>query len=184
MIIEESKAVGAKVLFFRENKAYALPGPGGNAASNVKPDADDVGWVNIGRIEAWEPSMLADDEVDVYDSETGHLDLADSIPVKQALQYKFTTNVLTALAVGLFFRTANELAAADYQFTPMVGIPPRGWLKIVNKDHASVVILAADLWGRIKVTGGMKGGNGELVKPEFMFKMFKNALNTMALGTP
>lgn len=182
MIIEESKAIGAKVWFFREGKEFLLP-EAGTASKTSRPDADDAGWVNIGRIEAWEPTMLADDEVDIYDSETGRLDLADSIPVKHALQYKFVTNEMTALAVGLFFRTADELAAGDYQFTPMEGIPPRGWLKLVNKDQGSVVVLAADIWGRIKVTGGMKGGNGEIVKPEFMFKMFKNNLNTMALGT-
>ncbi|HYG98861.1 MAG TPA: hypothetical protein VD837_06990 [Terriglobales bacterium] len=182
MIIEESKAVGAQAWFFREGKEFTEP-EAGTAGIDDVPGADDDGWVSIGRIEAWEPSLLADEEQDVYDSSTGRLDLADSIPVKQALQYKFTTNVVTALAVGLFFRTASELSASDYQFNPLGGVPPRGWLKVQNYDHNSTLILAADLWGRIKVSGGMKGGNGELVKPEFMFKVFKNALNTMALGT-
>lgn len=182
MIIEESKAVGAQVWFCREGKAFTSPSSGTAGVAAI-PDADDDAWVSIGRIEAWENSFLADDEVDVYDSSVGRLDLADSIPVKQALQFKFTTNVITALAVGLFFRTSAELAADDFQFNPLSGVSPRGWLKIQNYDHNSDLILAADIWGRVKVSGGFKGGNGELVKPEFMFKMFKNALNTMALGT-
>jgi hypothetical protein len=183
MIIEESKAVGAQVWFAREGKAFTLPAPGTVGLAAI-PGPTDNAWISIGRIEAWEPTMLADEEQDVYDSATGLLALADSIPTKQALQYKFTTNMVTALAIGLFYRSAAELTAASYQFNPLAGVSPRGFLKVQNYDHNASLILSADLWGRVKVTGGMKGGNGELVKPEFMFKMFKNTLNTMALGTP
>jgi len=182
MIIEESKAVGAQVWVAREGKAYAAPAPGGNVGSANKPDANDASWVTIGRIEQWDSSMKTDEMQDVYDSSTGLLNLADSIPTKQAMMLKFTTNVVTGLAIGLFFRTQNELTAASGQFNPLTGVSPRAWLKMQNYDHNGVLVLSADFWVRLVLSGGIKGGNGELVKPEFTAHVLKNTLNTMMLG--
>ena len=181
MIIEEAKALGASVLFFPEGRAVAA---GGVCGSGAIPDPNDPGWVDFKSVEKWEGSRSDVKDYKVKDSTIGRVVLLDELELAGDIQYAFTVNVLVAFIIGIFFRVSAPLTAASYQFNPDTGVSPRGWLMMDNRDQAGTLILAANLWGKLKYTGKLTGGAGEIIKPEVTFMQFKNALNTMALGTP
>lgn len=174
-------ALGAHAFFFREGDAFTLPGPGGNAAADAKPDADDDGWIDVGTIESFEDSIADEDEKKVYRPAPGHLVVKDVITTKQGMEFKFTSNELGPLALEAFYRTTQKLDGTSTQFNPLSGVPRKGWLKLQRYDHEDNLVLVADLWVRLKVTGGMKGGNGDLVMPEFSAYLLYSALNTAAI---
>lgn len=180
MIIEQAMALGASVLIFPEGNAVQA---GGVCSSAAIPDPNDPGWIDLQRVESWE-GMRKDQKYEaVKDSSIGKLALADEVEVDGYTEYKFTTNVVLGFLIGLFFRSAAPLTANSYQFNPDAGIAPRAWMILDNRDQGGNLILAVNAWGRIKCDAGFKGGAGALVKPELMFTQYKNALNTMALGT-
>jgi hypothetical protein len=180
MIIEEAKALGATLLYFPEGKLDA----GAVACSSVHmPDPEDPGWVDFKSVETWEASRQNAADVPLYDSSIGRKVLLDELELGGDLQYKFTTNVLIAYVIGLFFRSAAPLDANSFQFNPDQLTSPRGWMILDNKDQDGTLILAANLWGKMKYTGTIKGGAGSIVIPEVTFMQFKNDLNTMSLGT-
>lgn len=180
MIIEEAKALGASILFFPEGKAVQA---GGVCNSGAIPDPNDPGWVDFVRVESWEATRKDTKYQQVKDSTTGKLVLADEVETDGYTEYKFTSNIVLGFFVGLFFRSATALTGNSLQFNPDAGIAPRGWIIIANRDQGGALILSANLWGRMKFDGPLKGGGGDLVKPEVMFTQLKNALNTMSLGT-
>jgi hypothetical protein len=180
MIIEETKALGAVVLFFPEGKNDE----GDVACSETHmPDPDDAGWVDLKSIEAWEGSRQNPTDVKIYDSRIGRKVLKDELELGGDIEYKFTTNFLTAFATGLFFRSAAPLTPNSFQFNPDQKTSPRGWMIMNNRDQDGTQILAANWWGKMKFTGTLKGGAGEVIKPELTFMLFQNDLNTQALGT-
>ena len=182
MIIEESKALGAAILFFPAGKAVQA---GGVCGPNAIPDPNDPGWVDFIRVEAWEGQRKGVKYEPVEDGTTGSVVLADEIETNKGyVEYKFTANVLLAFIIGLFYRAAAALTGASYQFDPNQGVSPNGWLILANKDQNGNVFLAANLWGKMKYDGPMKGGGGSLIKPDLIFDNYANNLNTIALGTP
>lgn len=181
LTIEESKALGAKIYFFPEGKAVQA---GGTCVSTAVPDANDPGWVDFIRVESWEGSRKDVKYEKVEDATTGSVVLADEQETNKGhMEYKFTVNVLLAFILGIFYRSAAELSAASTQFNPSVGTSPRGWLMLDHRDANGTVIIAANVWGRLKYDGPMKGGGGNLVKPELLFTEYNNTVNVMSLGS-
>jgi hypothetical protein len=179
-LIEKAMALGGRSYFFREGKAVQA---GGVCSGLVMPDPNDPGWADLSTISAWEPKMKTDESKEVWGSPTGgNLVLMDDIPTKQAIQYTFTSNVLTAQAIGLFFRTAEEVTTATKNITPLSGVSPRGWLMMLNRNQDEVLIFAANLWGRLKCTGGLKGGDGSLIEPTFEFPVFYSPANIIGIA--
>jgi len=181
MIIEETKALGASILFFPEGKAVQA---GGVCGPDAMPDPNDPGWIDFIRVESWEGGRKDAKYEPVKDSSIGKLQLGDEIEVDGYTEYKFTTNVLLGFIIGLFFRSAAPLNGNSYQFNPDTGVSPRGWLLIDNRDQKGVLILSANLWGRVKCDSALKGGAGSIVKPEIVFTQYKNSQNVMAIGAP
>jgi hypothetical protein len=179
-LIEEAMALGAKTFFFREGKVVQA---GGVCNKLVMPDPNDPGWSDLSTISAWEPKMKTDESKEVWGSPTGgNLVLTDDIPTKQALQYTFTSNEVTAQAIGLFYRSAEEVTAATKSITPLSGVSPRGWLMMFNRNTEEVLVLASNLWGRLKCTGGFKGGDGSLIQPTFEFPVFYSPANIIGIA--
>ena len=179
MIIEEEKALGASILFFPEGKAVQAGGVCGRGAI---PDPNDPGYVDFIRVETWEATRKDVKYEAVKDGSTGKLKLADEVETDGYTEYKFVTNVVLGFVIGLFFRSGAALTGNSLQFNPDQGIAPRGWLIVENRDQGGNLILAANIWGRLKFDGTIKGGGGVLVKPELVFAQYENNLNTMALG--
>ncbi len=179
MIIEKSMALGASILFFPEGKVVAA---GGNCVSTAIPDPNDPGWLDFQRVETWDFSRKGVKYEEAKDGTTGRLQLADEVETDGHTEYKFTTNVVLAYLLGIFFRSGTSLTAASTQFNPDAGVTPRGWLIISNRDQAGNLIISANLWGRVKLDA-LKGGGGALIKPEVMFTQYRNALNVMSVGT-
>jgi len=181
MIIEEAKALGAAILFFPEGAAVQA---GGTCVSTAIPDPNDPGWIDFQRVKTWEGSRKDAKYQAIKDGTTGKLVLADEVEVDGYTEYKFTVNVLLGFIIGLFFRSSAPLSGASYQFNPDQGISPRGWLILDNRDQGGTLIIAANLWGRLRFDGPFKGGDGNIIEPDLVFAQYRNAINTMALGTP
>lgn len=179
MFIETSKALGAAILFFPEGNAVQA---GGTCSSAAIPNPNDTGWLNFQRVETWDFTRKDAKYEAVKDGSTGRLQLADEIETDGYTEYKFTTNVTLEYLLGLFFRAATPQNSATLTFNPDAGPTYRGWLILAQRDASGIVIIAANLWGRMKLDA-LKGGGGALSKYDILFSQYKNALNVITLGS-
>jgi hypothetical protein len=153
----------------------------GTCARESKPGSADTGWISLATIEGWEDSISDEEEKSVFKPVPGHLVKQDVITLKQGLNFKFTCNELSPLSVEAFYRTTQKLTTASTQFNPLSAVPRKGWLKVQRYDHNDSLRFTLDVFGRLKVSGGMRGAQGELVMPEFDFEVLYSSLNTASL---
>lgn len=190
MIETKSYALSSHAWFFREGDALNIAGtgPGGavatpaNAGIEVLPAADDEGWIFAGDVESWEDSMAQDEEKEIRKPNPGALVRKDIITVFQAMDLKLTTNSLARIAFEAFYRSATKLSEVSGQFVPLSQTPRNYWLMLQRYTHENEIVFAANLWVRMKVTGGMKGGNGEIIMPEYTCRLLDSPMNTMFFG--
>lgn len=193
MAVYDTKAyaVASHAFLFREGDASiqgTTPTSGLNAAGAgfggalYLPKADEANWMGSGDLESWEDSMGQDEEKEVRRASLGTLVRKDIITIFQGMDFKFTTNDLPRLAVEAFYRTSTKLSDGQTQFVPLQ-IPPRKyWLMLQRYTHENMLIFSANLWVRMKMTGGIKGGGGEIIMPEYTCRLLDSPLNTMAFG--
>jgi hypothetical protein len=179
MIIESSKALGAAILFFPEGNAVQA---GGVCSSAAIPNPNDMGWINTQRTEKWSASRKNAKYEPVEDGSTGRTELVDEIETGGYTEYEFTTNVILQFLLGLFYRALTALNSNSLTFNPDAGSSYRGWMILVHKDAAGNLIIAANLWGRLKLDK-LEGGGGALTKPALVFTQYKNNLNVITLGS-
>lgn len=187
----KSRAVSTHAWFFREGDASIqgttptsgkdLAGPG-FAGELYLPKADEDNWIGGGDIETWEETMAQDEEKEVRRPLPGALVRKDIITIFQGMDLRLVTNSLTRLAIEAFNRTSTQLSDVNRQFVPLTATPRKYWLMLARYDHENNFIEASNLWVRMKVTGGMKGGGGELVMPEYTCRVLDSALNTKIYG--
>lgn len=179
-----SYTLGAHNYFFPEGAAFTSPGAGTAGIADL-PDADEPTWGArfIGDTEAFEDTKDVE-EVEVRKPNPGALVTKDILTLFQKLEFKMTTNSLKRIAFEMFYGSAIELTPGVGTFVPLAAVPPKGWLKIQRYTNENELVFAADLWVRAKISGGLKGGNGELIKPEFTFRLLDSELNTMFFGDP
>lgn len=182
MLVTREMAVGSHAWIFREGDAFTVP-EAGTANANSLPGAEDAGWISTGNIEDWEDSITDEEEKAVWTPTPGHLVMSRLITTKQGMQFKFTTNQLTPIAIESFYRTDTKLDEDGYQFNPLSRVPRSVWLKIQRYSEEDNLVLAMDVFVQLKASGGMKGGGGNLIMPEFTAKLLYSPLNTMAMGS-
>jgi hypothetical protein len=177
-----SYALGSHAWFIPEGRAFTSP-DAGTVAVDDWPDAAEATWSDygIGDIEGWEDTKNVE-TVEPRKPRPGALVRKDIITLFQSLDFKMTTNSLRRLAFELFYGSAVPLTDEEGTFVPLAATPSKGLLKIQRYTHENELVFAADLWVRAEITGGMKGGNGEITKPEFSFKLLDSDLNTMFFG--
>lgn len=164
----KSIAVGDVCYFFREGRAVTA---GGVCSRTNLPATDDVGWLEdlIGNIESFEDALGEENEQNILGpiNGSGVIGLKDVVQTRHPqTEHKMTTNEYSRFAHECFYRTQQLTDASTYGnagTTP----PPKGWLLTQRKDQDGQWHLVATEWVRIKVTGGMKGGDGNIVKPEW-----------------
>ena len=102
----------------------------------------------------------------------------------QALDLKLTTNSLRRIAFELMFGSANRLSGSVAQFSPLGSYPKEGVLLFgYYVNEADEQVMSGAIWVMADVTGGIKGGGSDIVKPEFSFMLLDADLNTMAFGS-
>jgi hypothetical protein len=155
----------------------------GTSSALIKPAANDAAWITLGVVESHEDKLDDEKEEKIFAPQgtTGVLTIKDTVVTKQNLEFVFTTGELTPLALQAFYRTLN-LTTASTQFNPLSGNVPKGWLKVQRYAQDGVAAFVADLWGRLKVTGGMKSGDGSIIKPAFSHLLLQSTLNTVAIA--
>ncbi len=180
-------AIGAHLWFCREGDAFATGidpdggalGPGVVSAI-AKPDADDAAWLPIDVVESWEDSIKTN-EKEVRTPVLGILVRKRMITTSQDMDMKFTSGQVSPLSMELFYRSSAKLDDASTQFVPLSAAPRQGFLKGQRYSDGDVLIMAFDFWVRLMVTGGMKGGDGVIVLPEFDAALLYSPHNTVGL---
>jgi hypothetical protein len=170
-------SIAVHARFFRAGDSFTVPS-NGTASATAKPGSADTGWLDLGVIETWEISHTDEDEKVIWAPSPGRLLKRDVLTTKQGLQIKLTANELTPQALEHFFRTSENLSTSSASFTPLGKVPRKGWLELTSYNQEDAGIINLTLWVRIKVTGGVKGGNGELIMPEFTADVLYSALNS------
>ncbi len=173
-------ALGKHAWIFREGDPFTVPAPG-TAGRTSKPDATDPAYIDIGAIESWEDDISGGQDQEVWQPSPGRLVLQDAIEIKAKHTCKFTTGQLSPFALEAFYRTTQKLDSNATQFNPMSARLRRVWFHTQLYDQDDVQRLSLDLFGRIKVMGGMKSADGGIVKPEFELLVLYSTLNTAGL---
>lgn len=170
--------LGSHAFFFREGDAFTLPSAG-TAGRTAKPGATDTGWIDLGIIEEQNTERESED-ITVFAPTPGRLRKYDIIEVKDAMKVTFTGAELGPVAIEILYKTL-ALTSASTQFNPLEGQTKKGWLKIQQYDQNDAQRLVLDVFGRLKVTGGIKAGGGELAKVQYEFEVLHSTLNTGTL---
>jgi hypothetical protein len=182
MLDINSYALGSHAWFMREGTAFTSPAPG-NVGVASWPDAAEPTWSDffIGDTESWE-DMKNIEEVEIRKPSPGKLVRKDIIEFFTSLDFKLTTTSLKRIAFEIFYGSSVTLTADVGQFVPLGAVSPKGLLNLQRYTHEDELVFAASLWVRAKITGGMRGANGEIVKPEFTFQLLDSDNNTMFFG--
>lgn len=162
-------AVGAFAYFFRDGDLIEDASP--SSRTNIpETDPADAGWLLrlIGNIESFEDVINDDNEQKIKGpaGQSGVIVTRDVVQTGAELELKFTTNEMTRLAAQCFYRTQN-ISEAAVTANPLSSPPPKGWLLIQRYDQDGQAHLVGLVYCRLKVTGGFKGGDGNIVKPEW-----------------
>ncbi len=182
--VKESYAIGSHCFLLREGDTFSIAAAGSNAANPVSasnvPATTTPEWIDLGVIEEWEDKPTSE-EKRLYRPSPGQLVPKDVITTKQDLKFTFKSNELSVIAHQLLYRTQTLAAGAAY-FNPLAGVPPRGFLLLQRYDQYNVLHQVALLWVRIKLTGGMKSGDGNVIMPEYEADLLYNANNIVTLS--
>ena len=176
-----SYAVAQHVRFMPEGDAFTLPTAGTSSATAL-PGSTDPALINLGDIESWEDSKQNEQQIITKKPVLGTLVTKARIRLYEEIQLKFTTNSLTRFAMECFYRSANRLGVSQAQFAPLGKLNFNGWLYLMRYSHENELICTANLWVELNVTGGAKGGDNEVIKPEFTALLLNSSLNSMAFG--
>jgi hypothetical protein len=167
--------------FCRDGDAFTTPSAGtvSRTAIPAVTPALDAAWIEIGLIEGFEHDYSGGQDLEVWRPSPGHLELYELREIKPKLTYKFTSGELSPLALEVFYRTSQKMTSATNQFNPGAGTLRTGWLHVQCYDSQTDDLrLTIDLYGRIKITGGIKSEEGSIVKPAWEFAKLYSTLNT------
>jgi len=180
-LVREVYQFSMLAFFMRVGDAFTLPAPG-VAGRDSKPDGADPAYIDIGTVEEWEPDFGGGTDQEVWRPNPGVLQLHDVRETKAKLTIKWTVGQVSPLILESFYRTSQNLDEASAQFSPGFGALRRGWLHFDCYDQdTNDFRLSFDLFGRLKVTGGMKTGDGTIVKPTCELLVLSSDSNTAGL---
>jgi hypothetical protein len=174
------------MMFFRQGDGATVAGIGPNGALvapfncdvNSKPDPTDPLFMDLGAIEAVDPTVGQTD-TELFKPAPGRLVLKDVKESKQKFSMKVTTNEVSSLAFETAFRTSEKLSGANRQFHQLGAVSRYGWIHIQAYDDTDTLILTLDQWCKIRTT--MKFAM-EAVKPEWEIIGLYSPLNVGLLG--
>lgn len=175
-----SYVLSEHVFIFPEGDSVTVPAATGPASKTNKPGAADPLWIDTGVVSDSDIEPSIGNEIEIWGGTPGKVALIDAIEVKPKLTIKWTSEQITPYHVELLFRSLR-LTTSSTQFNPLEGKTKKAWGKFQFYDQDDVLRLTLDVWGRLKITGGVKMGGGELMKPSFEFLVLHSLLNTAAL---
>jgi len=168
-------AVRSHIWIARAGVAFSQPAPG-TVGQESKPHSEDSAWFSPGKIENFQINRSSD-LIEIFVPAPGRLVRHKVIDIKKVLDIQFTGLELGPLAMELGL-DSTPLSTSSTQFNPGSGGEKEFWLKAQSYNHRDQQILAADLWGHLRLTGGLNLGSDELVKPEYELKVCFSTLNT------
>lgn len=181
-----SYAVASHARFFPEGDAFTIDSAGdpnaGVSAVDALPGAADPAIIHLGDIEAWEDSKENEQVLMTKKPVLGTLKTKTRLRLYEEIVFKFTTNSMTRIAMEMFYRSTTRLTGAQAQFVPLTQLTFNGWLYLLRYTHENELVFSANLWVELNVTGGIKGGENEAIKPEFSALLLDSDLNTAGFG--
>jgi hypothetical protein len=188
MLILGSYSLGHHGFFFREGDAITIPAANtgsiaGPASRTNKPDPTDPLYQDIGAIADWsdETKSLGDEKI--YKPSPGRMQHYDSVEKGAEFTKKFTAQEIQALAMEIFYRTKQKLTSAGGVFNPLSAAPRRGWFHTELYDQNDTFVFNLDLYGLLRITGGMGSKEGSVVKPNYELTVLYSTLNVGLLAT-
>ena len=189
MITLGSYALGRHAFFFRENDLITIPAAGtgsvaGAATRTNKPDPTDPLYIDLGACDDWQDEWKSLGDEKVYKPSPGQRQLYDLIEKGAEGMIKLTTQEIQAFAWEVFYRTSQKLTqvGGTQQFNPNSAIRKRGWFHQECYDQANNFAFSFDVFGVIRITGGVASKEGGLVKPQWEINALYSTLNTGAVS--
>jgi hypothetical protein len=176
-----SYALGKHSYFYRDGDVITIPATGsatGASSRTNKPDATDPLYIDLGAIDDWSDEFKSNGDEKIYKPSPGRRQLYDIIEKGADGMLKFTTEEVGAFALECFFRTSQKLTSAGGQFNPLSAPPRKGWFHTELYDQNNAFFLSLDLYGMIRITGGVASKEGGIVKPNWEFNVLYSTLNT------
>lgn len=186
MIITRPQALGSHAWFAQEGAAFQESSTGGGPGTvdvNDAPASNDPAFIPIGTIEDWQDKPTAK-EMKTYTPAPSILVPKRVVTTSQEMDYTFTSNEVTPLAVQVFYRASQVLVQASGQLNVLGGKPPHGFLLLQkfstegDQTNPYMVILA---WVFLKITGGFDGGESKILKPAWSADQMYSPLNDVSM---
>ena len=181
----QSTALGKQAFFFREGDNITIPAAGSNAGAasrTNRPDATDPLYQQLQTVDDWEWDIKTMGDEKVYAPSPGRMQLFDIVEKGAEAMVKFSTNQIQGLSVEVFYRTysaaggGNKITSAGGVFVPLACKPQRGWLHTELYDNDNNFALSLDVYGLLRITGGIASKEGAILRPKFEFNMLYSAL--------
>ena len=181
----QSTALGKHVYFFRQGDNITVPAAGcaaGAATRTNKPDATDPNYLSLQVVDDWTWDVKSMGDEKIWAPSPGRLQLYDLQEKGAEAMLKFSTPILQALGVEIFYRTSAELTAAGGVFTPLSAPPKYGWLHTELYDNNNNFAWSLDLFVLLRITGGMASKEGAILRPQFEANILYSTQNVGLLN--
>lgn len=152
----------------------------GTASKSFRPGPNDASWIDLGVIEDSSEGREQND-IELYGPNPGKIVLTDVIANKHKSMVKLTCQEWGPFHVEMF-HLAGELNTASTQFNPGEGIDKKGWLKVQRYDQDDALVEVIDRWVRLKPSGDVNAGGGDVMKPQYEALVLQSILNTGTLS--
>ena len=181
----QSTALGNQAFFFREGDNITVPTAGSNAGAasrTNRPDATDPLYNQLQTVDDWDWDVKSMGDEKVYAPSPGRMQRIDIIEKGAEADIKFATNQIQGLAVELFYRTysaaggGNKITSAGGVFVPLNCKPQRGWLHTELYDNDNTFAWSLDVFGLLRITGGIASKEGSILRPKFEFAVLYSPL--------
>lgn len=153
---------------------------------NLRPPVNATGWEDrkLDRIQMCTITPASGESEDIWAPSPGQPRLAEEIVSKPDFRLKFQTGKLPLPALEHAFNSGvlSVTGTTTISFQPNTGTLPKVvWLKGQKYDQAGVERVNFELWGRLKLDGDLSMELGKVIKPQFEFRLYDNALNLVEL---
>ena len=176
----QSTALGKNAYFFRQGDNITIPAVGnaaGAATRYNRPDATDPLYNQLLLVDDWEWDIKTMGDEKVLAPSPGRMQRMDLIEKGAEADIKFSTNQIQGLAVELFYRTysaaggGSKITSAGGTFNPLAAPPQYGWLHTELYDNNNQLGWSLDVYGILRITGGMASKEGAILRPKFEFNV-------------
>lgn len=174
------KLIGSRVLFFREGDAFSVPSAG-TCSATAQPGAADPGWIELGKVVNCRINSSGAERREVYGPSPGALRRLHVLHTKRDVDYVFTINFVSPLALEMLFGSEALTGGTGEQFNPGERPDLNGWLHIEHYDSEDAAQWTDNMWCNVEVSDATLDPSQE-VTLEITARRCYSALNSGAFA--